>query len=158
MTPRRSNLSDDEKAAIMCLLIPLLWPLGLAIIIEKVSEKLSGTIKSYVRAIKRRICAQSDDLSKEKVAAIQKKADEHLAKEEWSTVSGRVPSRQPMRYAVLDEFGQVIAMTLTRWTAERLIDGIKRDPSLTAKLGSWSIEPIGLATSDIAVGGTVQWL
>lgn len=48
----------------------------------------------------------------------------------------------PMRYAVLDESGQRIAATATRWTAERLIDGIKTHDSPTSKLGSWSIEAI----------------
>lgn len=46
-----------------------------------------------------------------------------------------------MKYVVLDEFGQVTAMTATRWTAERLIEGIKAHDSPTSRLGSWSIEP-----------------
>lgn len=48
----------------------------------------------------------------------------------------------PMLYAVLDESGQRIATTATRWTAERLIEGIKAHDSPTSKLGSWSIKSL----------------
>lgn len=51
----------------------------------------------------------------------------------------------PMKYVVLDESGQVTAMTATRWTAERLIEGIRAHDSPTSRLGSWSIEPNGAA-------------
>lgn len=48
----------------------------------------------------------------------------------------------PMKYAVLDESRQVIATTATRWTAERLIEGIKAHDSPTSEIGSWSIGPL----------------
>jgi hypothetical protein len=43
------------------------------------------------------------------------------------------------RYRVIDEHAQIIAVTRTKWTAEKLIEGIKADGGLTSKLGSWSI-------------------
>jgi hypothetical protein len=47
------------------------------------------------------------------------------------------------RYYVLDEHRQIIALTQTRWTAGKLIEGIKADvDSPTSRLGSWSVERI----------------
>jgi hypothetical protein len=61
------------------------------------------------------------------------------------THSGAAPSPQGdggywrPRYRVIDEHAQIIAVTRTKWTAEKLIEGIKADGGLTSKLGSWSI-------------------
>lgn len=42
-------------------------------------------------------------------------------------------------YAVVDESGQVIAATATRWTADRLIEGIKAYGDATSLIGKWHV-------------------
>jgi len=53
-----------------------------------------------------------------------------------------------MRYEVVDESDQVIALTLTKWTAERLLDGIRACGSPTSKLGTFSIRPLQSSKGD----------
>lgn len=48
----------------------------------------------------------------------------------------------PFRYEILDEFEQVIAATITKWTAECLLAGMKASGSPTWGEGRYSIQKI----------------